>query len=148
MIHKEPRLNAESIKRIRESFSLLEPKAGALMDEFYRRLFDGYPSVRPLFPADMTAQKKHLLAAVALVVKNADRLDSLEKPLMDMGARHVAYGAKPEHYPIVRDVMLDSLAVVAGPVWNETLRADWHAALSAVATVMIRGAEQATKQAA
>ena len=65
-----------------------------------------------------------------------------------MGARHVNYGAKPEHYPVVRDEMLGAIKDVAGPVWTPAIHAVWTDALNAVAAVMIRGAEQAQRQAA
>lgn len=140
-------MDAHSIKRIRDSFNLLSAQADRLMNEFYDRLFAAYPAVRPMFPKDMAAQKKHLLSAVALVVKNADRLGVIEKPLMEMGARHVGYGAKPEHYPIVRDVLLDSMKALAGAAWTDQLRSDWAAAINAVAVVMLRGAESVKKAA-
>jgi hemoglobin-like flavoprotein len=133
---------------IRDSFALLAPHAGKLMDRFYERLFARAPQVRSMFPADMTKQKAHLAAAVGLVVKHADNLAALEKPLLDMGARHVNYGAKAEHYPIVRDEMLGAIKDVAGPVWTPAIHAAWSEALNAVAAVMIRGAEQAERKAA
>ena len=78
-----PHSNAQII---RDSFALLAPHAGKLMDRFYERLFARAPQVRSMFPADMTKQKAHLAAAVGLVVKHADNLAALEKPLLDMGA--------------------------------------------------------------
>jgi hemoglobin-like flavoprotein len=127
--------------RIRASFDAVAPQGEHLIDRFYERLFEAAPAVRGLFPADMARQKAHLLTALKHVVQNADNFRALEKPLMDMGVRHAGYGAKPEHYGVVRDVLLATLAEVAGPAWNEQLRADWTAALNAVASTMIRGAE-------
>lgn len=135
---------------IRSSFTLLAPRAGELMDRFYEHLFRDFPSVRPMFPPDMTKQKQHLTAAVSLVVKHADNLAALEQPLQDMGARHVGYGAQPAHYGAVRDTMLATLAEMAGDAWTPDLRSAWEAALNAVASAMLRGAEksQAAKRAA
>lgn len=141
-------MDTAAVARIRSSFQALTPKADQLMDTFYTKLFETAPGLRSLFPADMKKQKGHLLAAVALVVKNADKLGSLEGPLMDMGERHVKYGAKPEHYPVVGKTMIAALSATAGPLWNSQLEADWSAALGFVASTMIRGAQRATKQAA
>ncbi|MBL0871507.1 MAG: hypothetical protein IBJ18_13120 [Phycisphaerales bacterium] len=141
-------LDSTSVQRIRASFDLLAPRGNELIDEFYTRLFRTAPGVRSLFPQDMTQQKKHLLSAVALVVKNADKLETLEKPLQEMGARHVVYGAKKEHYAVVRDTMLETIGSLAGPAWTPELKADWTAALNAVAGAMIRGAESFEKKAA
>lgn len=139
-------MDAAQVARIRLSFDAIAPRAHALVDLFYDKLFANYPQVRAMFPADMAKQKQHLLSAVALVVKNADKLDTLRPALMDMGARHVGYGAKEAHYPIVRDTMLGALAEIAGPVWNAQLQQDWAAALNAVASVMIEGARKSVPQ--
>lgn len=139
-------MTASRTDRIRASFDLVAPRAAELMDTFYALLFERYPQVRPLFPADMSGQKQHLTAAVALVVKHADNLGALEPALMDMGARHVRYGARPEHYPLVGRTMLDALERVAGPAWNAELREDWGWALNAVAAAMVKGAERAQQE--
>jgi hemoglobin-like flavoprotein len=145
---KEHTMDSNAVIRIRSSFQLLAPRGQELIDTFYQLLFTAAPSVRALFPSDMSKQKGHLLAAVGLVVKHADNLASLETPLMDMGERHVKYGARPEHYPVVRDTMIAALARVAGPAWDAQLAADWTAALNAVAGAMLKGAERAERRAA
>lgn len=119
-----------------------------MSDRFYERLFQTAPGVRALFPKDMASQKRHLLAAVSLVVKDSHRLDVLAKPLQDMGKRHVGYGAKPEHYPVVRDTMLATLAEFAGPLWTPALAQAWTDALNRVAAIMLEGAGMAGKSAA
>ncbi|MBY0113074.1 MAG: hypothetical protein K2Y21_09645 [Phycisphaerales bacterium] len=139
---------SQNAQVIRDSFALIAPHAPKLMDRFYERLFARAPQVRAMFPQDLSKQKAHLAAAVGLVVKHADNLGALEKPLMEMGARHVGYGAKPEHYPIVRDEMLGAIQDVAGPAWTPAIGHAWGEALNAVAAAMIRGAEQSSRQAA
>ena len=137
-------MDTNAVTRLRESYTLIAPRAQELIDTFYDKLFAAAPAVRPLFPTDMRAQKGHLLAAVGLVVKHADNLNALAEPLQQMGARHVKYGAKPEHYPVVRDTMVASIAQIAGKAWTPQLSGDWTAALNAVAGFMLKGAEQAT----
>jgi hemoglobin-like flavoprotein len=141
-------VDAAAIARLRSSYSLVAPRAAELIDTFYEGLFAAAPAVRPLFPADMSKQKGHLFAAVGLVVKHADNLGALTEPLAQMGERHRTYGARPEHYPVVRDCMLIALARTAGPAWTDQLAADWGAALNAVAGAMIHGAQRAEHRAA
>lgn len=136
-------MNGEQIQRIRASFATLAPHADAAMTAFYERLFEEHPGVRPLFPDDMTAQKKHLAAAIGLVVKHAEHLDAIAHTLRDMGVRHAGYGACPEHYGVVRDTLLTVLGESAGDAWSDTLRDDWADALNAVAARMLEGAEGA-----
>jgi len=141
-------MNAQAVARIRSSYELLAPRGNELMDTFYQMLFAAAPAVRAMFPKDMTKQKGHLLAAVGLVVKHASNLEALSGALMDMGERHAGYGARGEHYPVVRDTMIAALARTAGPAWNAQLAADWTAALNAVASAMLKGAERAGRKAA
>jgi hemoglobin-like flavoprotein len=143
----ETALDKHAVARIRASFELLAPRGQQLVDAFYARLFAAAPSVRSLFPADMTSQKGHLLATLGLAVKHVDDLGALAGPLADMGARHVGYGAQPEHYPVVRDILIATLADAAGPAWNEALHADWNAALNAIADAMLNGAHSAALRA-
>lgn len=128
--------------RLTTSFELLAPRAEQLVERFYTRLFEAAPAARALFPADLTAQRRHLAAALALVARNAANLPGLAEPLREMGARHVRYGATAAHYPLVRDVLLATLAEQAGTGWSEQLAQDWRAALDVVAGFMLEGARR------
>ncbi len=129
------------LDRIESSFNLLKPKAAALVDTFYDHLFAQYPQVRGMFPADLDGQKGKLVGALAFVVANVRNPETLAKTLKEMGARHVRYGTREEHYPIVRDVMLEAMAKTAGSHWNQILEQDWAWALNTVAELMIEGAQ-------
>ena len=130
------------------SFDLIAPRGDELMDEFYTRLFAAAPAVRPLFPDDMRKQKAMLLSALVLVRKSLRDLDRLVPTLRSLGARHVAYGARAEHYPLVGSVLLESMAAVAGDAWTSEIEEAWGAAYAVIAGVMIEGAEQAEAEAA
>lgn len=139
-------LNGQQVHAIRTSFEAVKPRATELIDTFYATLFREAPQVRPMFPDDMTAQKKHLLGAVSLVATKADDLASVESALLDMGERHVGYGAQPEHYPVVRDVMLSALRTIAGELWTPEFEDAWTTALNTVAGVMLEGAARVDKK--
>lgn len=134
-------MTPQQIALIRQSFSEITNK-DAFINDFYTRLFAKAPGVRPMFPQDMTKQKQHLASAVALVVNKADALDSLAKPLAEMGARHVGYGAKPEHYPVVRDTMVETIMHALGSKGTPQISDAWTDALNAVAGAMLKGAQQ------
>lgn len=127
---------------IRASFNLVAPQAEHIIDRFYDNLFETAPGVRSMFPDDMTQQKKHLLGSVGLIVKHADNLAAISGALGDMGKRHARYGAQEAHYPVVRDVMLQTLSEVAGDAWTEEIHGAWERALNAVAGMMLKGAQR------
>ena len=54
-------------------------------------------------------------------------------------AHNETTGAKQEHYPIVRDTLLDVMSQMAGDAWTAQLNDDWTAAIDFVASVTIEG---------
>ena len=131
------------------SFDLVAPHGERLMDEFYARLFETAPAVVPLFAGtDMQRQKRKLLSTLVLLRNSLRDLDAIVPNLQRLGARHVAYGARPEHYPVVGEVLLASMAAVAGPAWTPEFERAWGEAFSVVAGAMIEGAEAAELEAA
>jgi hemoglobin-like flavoprotein len=136
-------MDPAAARRIRDSFTGLSGED--LAAAFYARLFADNPHLRAIFLPDMDRQRKHLAAALALICRNADRLDMLEEPLMDMGAQHIRYGTQPEHYPIVTATLLATLRSASGPAWTPQLEKDWTAALNHIAATMLKGAAKASQ---
>jgi hemoglobin-like flavoprotein len=136
------------LESLETSFDLLAPKGEELMDDFYSRLFAAAPSARPLFPADLKRQKTMLLATLVLLRKSLRNLDDIAPTLRNLGARHVAYGARREHYPIVGAALIGSMAAIAGHEWKPDYERAWQAAFELVAATMLEGAEQAEVAAA
>jgi hemoglobin-like flavoprotein len=137
------------LEALETSFDLVAPRGDELMDEFYRRLFETAPAVKPLFAAtDLQRQKAMLLGTLVLLRKSLRNLDAIVPKLRELGARHVAYGAVPEHYPVVGAVLIGSMAHVAGPAWRPEFERAWSAAFEIVAGAMIEGAESVAVEAA
>jgi hemoglobin-like flavoprotein len=122
--------------RLRNSFQAITPAADAFADRFYERIFAAAPEVRALFPVDMHAQKKKLLATLAWIVENLEKGEELKATLRALGRRHDAYGAQPAHYPVVAAAMIGAMADVAGTAWNSEIEGDWRTALERVADIM------------
>jgi len=134
---------------LESSFDLVAARGDELMDVFYARLFAAAPAVRPLFPAtDMQRQKAMLLATLVLLRKSLRNLEAIVPKLRDLGARHVAYGATPEHYPVVGEILIASMAEIAGSAWTPEYERAWSEAFGIVATAMLEGAERTQLEAA
>jgi hemoglobin-like flavoprotein len=126
------------------SFDLVAPRGDELVDVFYARLFAAAPAVRPLFAhTDLVRQKQMLLATLVLLRKSLRELHRIVPKLKELGARHVAYGAEPAHYPVVGSVLIASMAEVAGDAWREEYTQAWAAAFDVVAGAMLEGAAEA-----
>ena len=131
------------LEALETSFDLVAPRGDELMDAFYGRLFATAPAVRPLFAhVDLKRQKTMLLGVLVLLRKSLRDLGPLVPKLRELGARHVAYGAQPEHYPVVGAVLIASLAEVAGDAWSPRYEHAWTTAYGIVAATMLEGAAE------
>jgi hemoglobin-like flavoprotein len=136
-------MSSLDLELLETSFDLVAPRGEDLMDEFYGRFFAALPDVRALYPEDMEWQKRMFLAALVLLRKSLRDLDSIVPKLRELGARHVAYGARPEHYAVAGGLLIDAMKVVAGDEWRPEYAGAWEAAYEVVAATMLAGAEEA-----
>ena len=127
---------------VKSSWAQVEPIAPTAATLFYDRLFSVAPAVRPLFPDDITEQKRKLMEMIGVVVDGLDDLPSIVGDVQALGARHAGYGAKPEHYPVVGDCLLWTLGQGLGDGFTPDVKEAWTEAYQILATTMI--AAQAT----
>lgn len=132
-------ITPEQAVRLNNSFHVVSGQLDRLIELFYERLFAAAPSVRAMFPASLEGQRRHMTQAVLLVAQNMEQLENLREPLVKMGEAHDGYGAQEDHFPVVRDAMIQALAHVTGPSWNDVLAQDWRQALDTVSGFMIEG---------
>ena len=130
-------MNPTQIELVQESFSKVAPISEAAAVIFYDRLFEVAPSVKAMFPADMTEQRKKLMMMLAAVVGGLKNLDSILPAASALAKRHVGYGAKPEHYPVVGGALLYTLEKGLGEAWTPELSDAWTAAYGTLSGYMI-----------
>ena len=132
---------AIDVETLEESFDLVAPRGDELMKTFYDRLFETAPAVQPLFAdVDMEGQRQALLNMLVVLRESLRDLDDIVPDLQDLGARHIQYGARPEHYPVVGEVLIGSMSEVAGDQWKPEYTTAWQEAFGAVQGVMLQGA--------
>ena len=138
-----------NVELLEQSFAAVAPHGQQLVDTFYRRLFNDYPGVQPMFQnVEIAKQKQKLLASLKLVVDNLRKPDVLTNALESMGARHVEYGTRAEHYPAVGATLLASLAEVAGNAWTDEIARAWSDAYVVISQIMLAGAARDAEVAA
>jgi hemoglobin-like flavoprotein len=130
-------MTPEQVKLVQDSFSKVAPIADQAAMIFYDRLFEVAPSVKAMFPADMTEQRKKLMATLAIVVNGLSNLESILPAASALATRHVSYGAKPEHYPVVGSALLWTLEKGLGEAWTLEVAAAWTAAYGTLSNFMI-----------
>ena len=136
-------MNPEQIRRVQDSFALVEPIAEQAAALFYDRLFTQHPEVRPLFSGDIKRQGAMLMQTLALAVKHLHEPREITEPLRALGRRHVGYGVKEAHYPLVGDALLWTLEQGLGEAFDAETREAWAAAYGLLAGVMCEAAADA-----
>src|SRR6267142_6755380 len=106
------------VQLVQHSFSKVAPIADQAAVLFYDRVFEVAPQVKAMFPADMTEQRKKLMATLSVVVNGLGNLESILPAASALATRHVSYGAKAEHYPVVGGALLWTLEKGLGDGWT------------------------------
>ncbi|WP_024511480.1 globin family protein [Bradyrhizobium sp. ARR65] len=133
-------MTPEQVTLVQQSFSKVAPIADQAAVVFYERLFEVAPQVRAMFPDDMTEQRKKLMATLAVVVNGLSNLETVLPAAGALAKRHVAYGAKPEHYPVVGSALLWTLEKGLGEAWTSDIAEAWSAAYGTLSDFMIEQA--------
>src|SRR5258708_15071982 len=103
-------MTPDQVKLVQQSFAQVAPIADKAAEIFYGRLFEIAPAVKPLFPGDLAAQRRKLMAALAAVVAGLSNLPSVLPVATALAQCHVGYGAQPEHYSAAGDALPLSFA--------------------------------------
>jgi len=130
-------MTQDQVQLVQQSFSKVAPIADQAAVLFYDRLFEIAPQVSAMFPADMTEQRKKLMATLAVVVNGLGDLTSILPAASALAKRHVTYGARAEHYPVVGAALLWTLEKGLGEGWTPAIADAWTAAYGTLSGFMI-----------
>ena len=109
----------ERMDLLEESFDLVIARGDDLIEEFYRGVFARAPQLRDLFVSvSMSLQKLKFLSTLVVLRMSLHDIEAAMPALEALGARHVGYGALPEHYPIFWAALLDAMESVGGQRWT------------------------------
>ena len=89
-------------------------------------------------------QQRKLTDELRAIVDLLDHVDQLLARTGDLGMRHVAYGARSDHYDLVGTALLEALAVVLGDGFTPDVERAWRFAYNLVAEAMQQGATAST----
>lgn len=130
-------VDLELVARLKATYARIRTHGDRLAELFYARLFAAAPQLRSLFRGDTAAQAAKLTAALDAVVQNFENPRENAGMLAELGRRHVAYGARPEHYAVVTELLINSMRELLAPDADERDLAEWHQALRLISDQMI-----------
>jgi hemoglobin-like flavoprotein len=131
------------IDLVQRSFADVKPIAATAAELFYHRLFTLDPDLRRLFKGDTARQGQMLMGMIGAAVAGLKNLDALAPVVRQLGARHVGYGVRTEHYQTVGTALLWTLEQGLGETFTPDVREAWTAAYGLLADVMQLGAVEA-----
>lgn len=133
-------MNPRQIDLVQQSFAKVKPIGNVAAALFYDRLFTLDPSLRPMFKGELSRQGAMLMAMLSATVLGLSNLEKLVPVVRQLGARHVGYGVKEEHYATVGEALLWTLEKGLGDEFTPEVREAWATAYELLADVMQLGA--------
>jgi nitric oxide dioxygenase len=137
----------EQIALVQSSFQDVLPIAEAAGLLFYGRIFELAPETRSLFDDDIAPQARRTMAAVKTAVDGLANLDEVAPFLVRLGARHVRYGVRVEHFDLVGGALLWTLEQGLGDGFTPPVQEAWGAVWAVIAETMQEGMRQAAEAA-
>jgi hemoglobin-like flavoprotein len=134
---QEEIMTPDQVKLVQQSFSEVAPISDQAAIMFYDRLFEIAPQVKSMFPVDMTEQRRKLMTMLSAVVSGLGNLSAILPAASALAKRHVSYGAKAEHYPVVGAALLWTLEKGLGDGWTPDVADAWKAAYGTLSGFMI-----------
>lgn len=144
MITPTPR----QVDRVQATWASLQPSGQEVVRLFYARLFECHPGLRSLFPTDMRQHEAALLNTLDSTVASLACISQLAPALDALGRRHVAYGARPEHFAGVGTALLWTLDRSLGAAFTAEARDAWTVTYGVLSRAMQAGMhEECSRQA-
>ena len=129
-------MNAAQVELVQSSWQHVAPQAEEAMAVFYDHLFEVAPHLKPLFRGDPKEQQRKAASMMNFIVRSLNRPDALLPGARALGARHVGYGVRDEHYDTVGQALLWTLAKGLGAVFTPEVKQAWIAAYGELSATM------------
>jgi hemoglobin-like flavoprotein len=110
---------------VRNTFATIAVHSDETAHLFYERIFEIEPALRPLFDQELNSQGHHFMLAISAVVTSLSAPELIKPILQQIGRRHQTYGVRPEHYPIMKRALLDTLKQVLDEDYTYDAECAW-----------------------
>jgi hemoglobin-like flavoprotein len=127
-------MNPNNVAPVQQSFKKVA--AMGQPELFYAELFAIDPSLRQMFKADMSEQRKKLLAALAMVIGSLHAPERIANAAKALATKHVGYGVMPVHYTYVGNALLRTLKKGLREDFTPEVRDAWVEAYGMLARVV------------
>lgn len=122
---------------VRESFVIVNERAGRAADLFFEKLSECSPDMRELIGDHVETVKKQTMTALAVIVGNLEDEDQFVSTLDELGESLKVYNVSDEHFVDFADALTFTLEKVLVTSFTDEVRAAWTAFYSVVASLML-----------
>jgi hemoglobin-like flavoprotein len=136
-------MDSTTIRHLQESVALLPTGDIAPVNEFYRRLFELAPEVRPMFTREMDQQAKKFSDMLAWVIAHLEHPHELCQELRALGARHSGYGVKIDQYAPVGSALIWMFQHTLGDRFTPEMEEAWLEFYAFASFELERGSREA-----
>ncbi|MFC8801722.1 globin family protein [Promicromonospora sp. NPDC057138] len=113
------------IDHVQRTFAQVAPIADVAATLFYDDLFERDPSLRSMFPEDLTEQRKKLMMVLGVAVNGLSNWSGTSAAVRELGSRHAGYGVTEDHFPTVGAALLATLEKGLGDDFTPEVREAW-----------------------
>lgn len=132
------------IDLVRESFEFVAPIATQAAALFFENLFTADPKLRSLFKGNLVQTGDRLMTTIANAVRLVEQPEQMASSLAKLGARHVSYGVRDEHYATVGAALMKTLQQSLGDAFTDDVRAAWAELYASLAGTMMKASREAS----
>lgn len=130
-------LTTPEVDAIRGSWLTIATDRAHFTGIFYGTLFREAPETRSMFSESPGDQGRKLMETLAIVVDGLDNMEPLVAKVQQLGRRHMIYGATPEHYALVGEILVQTLREASGGELDPAAEAAWRKVYDRLAGIMI-----------
>lgn len=124
--------NPDHNLEVQASIDLLLKDEQAFAKLFYEKVFREAPQVKKLFQDNMAEQGKMLTHMLKGIVYSLARPVNLEAGLQSLGAQHEGYGVIPEHYVMIRNIILETIKEILGDKYTQAMKEAWEVTIDVI----------------
>jgi hemoglobin-like flavoprotein len=142
-----PPLTAEQVGQLKKTFRSIDTDRLAM--RFYTSLFVRYPQLKSLFPSDLTELSTKIVSVFELIVFSFHPKEAglyylqhdVLLPLKSLGQLHAKKGVENKHYPLVNEMLLQSIREESANFDDQTELA-WKLALNHLTVAMLNDSDE------
>lgn len=110
---------------------------------FYERVAERMPEFKEIFRnTDLRLQRAEFIKGLLVIFSLYEDASELSTFLTELGTRHVCYEVRSEHYPQVKEALMDSLRELHGSTWNSKLEHNWEELMNYITQLMLQGSQR------